>query len=46
MYIHDTNTYEVLDNLFKFDSWEYQTVKITGGGTNKDIIIIKIIIMF
>ena len=42
MYIHETHTYKVLDNLFKFDTWEYQTVKITGGGTNKDIIIINI----
>ena len=42
MYIHETHTYKVLDNHFKFDTWEYQTVKITGGGTNKDIIIIKI----
>ena len=42
MYIHETHTYKVLDNHFKFDTWEYQTVKITGGGTNKDIIIINI----
>ena len=42
MYIHEIHTYKVLDNHFKFDTWEYQTVKITGGGTNKDIIIINI----
>ena len=42
MYVHETHTYKVLDNHFKFDTWEYQTVKITGGGTNKDIIIINI----
>ena len=42
MYKHEPHTYKVLDNHFKFDTWEYQTVKITGGGTNKDIIIINI----
>ena len=34
------NTYTYTN--FKFDTLEYQTVKITGGGTNKDIIIINI----
>ena len=42
IYIHETHTYKVWDNHFKFDTWEYQTVKISGGGTNKDIIIINI----
>ena len=42
IYIHETHTYKVLDNHFKFDTWEYQTVKISGSGTNKDFIIINI----
>ena len=28
MYIHETHTYKVLDNHFKFDTWEYQLVVV------------------
>ena len=40
--IHGTHTYKFVDNHFKFDTWEYQTVEISGGGANKYIIIINI----
>ena len=42
MYIHKTQTFTVLNNQHRFDTWEYQTVKLAGDCLKKCIIVINV----
>ena len=38
MYIHHIRKFTVLNNQYKYDSWEYQIIKITNESLTKNII--------